>query len=64
MKLIKPDLNKPVYILFPQAAKDIQSGVCPTCGKKIVEDEFNESDAREYSISGLCPECQKQFVEN
>lgn len=58
MKLIKPDFNKPVFVLFPDKAKIIEQGKCPFCYKEINEDDFDELSAKEFSISGLCPKCQ------
>lgn len=76
MYLEKPDPNKPVFDIFPEARELTQRKRCPFC-KKIVNtsDAFNESYApdrlsnpfrdelsrKEYSISGLCQDCQDEM---
>jgi hypothetical protein len=51
--LKKPDLNKPVFRLFPQKAKLVEQGRCVICTKKIKKEDFkDEISKREYGISG------------
>jgi len=55
----KPDLNKPIFQIFPEFAKVIQKDQCPFCDKNITESDFrDELSKREFSISGLCQDCQ------
>ena len=59
-----PDMNKPVFKLFPQAAKHIGRAECPVCGDQVRLDEFrDELSLKEFSISGMCQECQDSFFE-
>ena len=59
MSLQKPDLNKPVFKIYPNKKKLVLEGKCATCGKEIKEEDFrNQISKREYSISGTCQECQ------
>lgn len=55
--LKKPNLNKPVFSVFPDAAKAVQENKCPTCGNEITEFK-DELSRKEYSISGICQACQ------
>ena len=59
-ELQKPDLNKPVFTLLPQAGADIAKGVCPTCKAPITgpNDFRDDLSRKEYSISGMCQKCQ------
>jgi len=56
----KPDLNKPVFKIFPEIKKAVEDAVCPACGTKITgfKDKLSE---KEYSISGMCQECQDKI---
>jgi len=57
--LKKPDLNKPVYTIFPDFAELIKDGKCPTCKEKIKEEDFkDEASRKEFSVSGMCMSCQ------
>ena len=57
--LTKPNLNKPVFIMFPEAKSLVEQGLCPICSQKIEENDFkDELSRREYSVSGLCQNCQ------
>jgi hypothetical protein len=62
-ELAKPDLNKPVFKLYPGKAKLIEAGQCPFCGEVIEgpEDFRDELSRREYSISGICQACQDRI---
>jgi len=61
-ELKKPDMNKPVFKMFPKAKKAVEEGKCPDCGKEIKEEDFSDDlSKKEYSISGLCQSCQKQI---
>lgn len=54
----KPDLNKPVFKIFPQQAKLVELGKCVICAKDIKEEDFiDEISKKEYSISGMCQDC-------
>ena len=57
MELIKPDLNKPAFKIFPEMKERIIQNKCPTCNGEI--GEFRDTlSKKEYSISGMCQECQ------
>ena len=73
MYLEKPDPNKPVFEIFPEARELTQRRRCPSCERIVnVSDAFGKSYApdrlsspfrddlsrKEYSISGLCQDCQ------
>ena len=59
MNLIKPDLDKPAFKIYPDAAEAIKDNKCPTCCKDIKESDFKDNLSRkEYGISGLCQSCQ------
>ena len=58
--LTKPDLNKPVFKIFPEATKDIKDGICPTCGTEITGFR-NSASEKEYNISGMCQKCQDKI---
>jgi len=58
----KPNLLKPVFQLFPEAARLVSESKCPLCEKVITEEEFtDELSKREYSFSGLCQTCQDKL---
>ena len=59
-KLIKPDLNKPAFKIFPAMAEKIKNGLCPMCSKKITGFK-NKISEKEYSISGMCQKCQDEI---
>lgn len=62
MALIKPNLNKPAFMLFPEKADLIRQGKCAFCKKEIKQSEFKDNlSKKEYSISGLCFSCQKEI---
>jgi DNA-directed RNA polymerase subunit RPC12/RpoP len=53
----KPNLDKPVFKIFPEAKHNIENNKCATCGREI--GTFRDDDSRkEYSISGMCQKCQ------
>lgn len=53
----KPNLNKSVFQIFPEAKESIEEELCPLCRKLITK--FRDSiSEREYSISGMCQSCQ------
>lgn len=55
----KPDLNKPAFLFLTKEKNRIERGLCPTCEKKVKEEEFkDELSKKEYSINGMCQECQ------
>lgn len=57
--LLKPDLNKPAFVMNPKLAAAVKEGYCPFCGKEILEAEFkDELSKKEYGISGMCQHCQ------
>jgi len=57
--LVKPNLNKPAFIVFPDSKKAVEENVCPTCSKEIKEEDFKDRlSKKEYSISGMCQVCQ------
>lgn len=43
----------------------ITKGICPLCGKKVIEDEFrDEISKREFKISGMCQACQDRVFNS
>jgi hypothetical protein len=57
--VLKPDLNKPAFKLFPKAADDVRNSICPFCKESIDPDSFkDELSRKEFGISGLCKKCQ------
>ena len=39
----------------------VEEGLCPTCGKLIVQESFTDDLSRkEFSLSGMCQECQNE----
>lgn len=59
MRTALPDLNKPVFRLFPIAKDMVRAGACPMCHKDILMQGFRDSlSIKEYGISGLCQSCQ------
>lgn len=60
--LDKPDLNKPVFRIMPEAAEAVQKGKCPTCSKPV-GDFRDDLSRREYGISGMCQACQDSVFE-
>jgi len=57
--LPKPDMNKPVFKLYPKAAENVKAGKCATCGKEIKAKDFKDDlSKKEYGISGMCQKCQ------
>lgn len=55
----KPNLNKPAFKVFPDAAESISKNICPICNKEIKKEDFKDAlSIKEFSISGMCQECQ------
>lgn len=54
---LPPDLSKPVFALFPEAADRIIMNRCPLCNDKVGSFK-DEISMKEFSISGLCQNCQ------
>jgi len=62
--LIKPNLNKPVFQIFPETAELIKLGKCPMCKGDIKEEDFmSEINKDEYTISGMCQRCQTKVFK-
>ncbi len=56
---LPPDLSKPAFAIFPEAADRIMQSICVTCPNDIVEMDFrDETSTKEYGISGMCQTCQ------
>ena len=56
---LPPDLSKPAFQVFPEAADRIMCSVCATCPNPILDMDFkDEMSIKEYGISGMCQECQ------
>jgi len=52
MGLQRPDLKKPVFLIYPEKKKLIEQLRCPECKKTIREEEFKDIKSKtEYSIS-------------
>jgi hypothetical protein len=63
---LPPDLSKPAFQIFPEAADLIMSGKCVTCGSGRLRnvDFRDELSKNEYGVSGMCQVCQdKVFGE-
>jgi hypothetical protein len=62
--LNKPDLNKPVFKIFPEQAELVKLGKCTTCKRDIKEEDFKDNiSKKEYSISGMCSKCQAKVFK-
>ena len=60
-KLRKPDTNKPVFRIFPEARESVKEGKCVTCNRDIKEEDFeNALSRKEFSTSGMCQKCQNK----
>jgi len=57
---LPPDLSKPAFSVFPEAADRIIAGHCVTCDSTRLRDvDFRDAISRkEYGISGMCQKCQ------
>jgi hypothetical protein len=57
--LPKPDLNKPVFKLYPYKKTLAMRGLCTFCSKPIAEESFRSDLGRkEYTVTGMCQLCQ------
>ena len=64
--MVKPDLNKPAFILEPEKANLIRMNKCPMCKEDIDFDCFEKASSKickEYTISGTCVQCQKKMFK-
>ena len=62
--LIGPDLNKPVFSMFPKRRTLVGFYHCPQCTKQIKATDFlNEQTKKVYSESGLCYFCQQTLFD-
>lgn len=53
--------KKIVNKIFPDATRDIENHICPTCGRKIKVGQFRDQlSVKEYRISGMCQVCQDE----
>lgn len=60
--LVKPNLNRPAFLLEPGKADLIRMNKCPTCKKEINSADFKtEIQKREYGIAGTCVQCQSKM---
>lgn len=60
--LVKPNLNKPIFVIFPELRQYIENEQCPNCQRKILEEDFrDELSKKEYTFSGLCQACQNKI---
>jgi len=57
---LPPDLSKPAFQIFPEAADRIIGGLCVTCDSTRLRgiDFRDATSIQEYGISGMCQECQ------
>ena len=57
---LPPDLSKPAFSIFPEAADRVMRGLCVTCdSNRLRNKDFRDDDGRmEYGISGMCQACQ------
>ena len=59
MTPLPPDLSKPAFAIFPEAADRIMQSKCVTCENRIFNEDFrDEISCKEYGISGMCQTCQ------
>ena len=63
---LPPDLSKPIFALFPDAADAVIRGECIPCGSTKIRDcDFrDEISKREYSVSGMCQSCQDEIFQS
>jgi hypothetical protein len=62
--LERPKLDRLVFTIFPEMKDYVESGLCPSCGKPINEEDFvDEISKEEYSIVGLCQKCQDKILK-
>lgn len=63
---LPPDLSKPLFAMFPDAADAVIRGECIPCGSTEIRDcDFrDEISKREYSISGMCQTCQDEIFQS
>lgn len=63
---LPPDLSKPVFQLFPEAADAIIRGECVPCGSTRIRDcDFRDDiSKKEYGISGMCQSCQDEAFDH
>ena len=56
---LPPDLSKPVFSIFPEAADRIMQSLCVSCDTEIRHHDFRDDiSKKEYGISGMCQGCQ------
>ena len=64
--LVKPDLNKPAFMLEPEKANLIRMNKCPMCKEDIDFNFFGKAFSKsfkEYAISGTCVQCQSKMFK-
>ena len=63
---LPPDLSKPLFALFPDAADAVIRGERIPCGSTKIRDcDFrDEISKREYSVSGMCQACQDEIFQS
>ncbi len=56
---------KPVDIIFPEAKKERDNRICPSCKTQLRGDyEFRDAlSEKEFEISGLCQFCQDEVFK-
>ena len=63
-ELIGPNLNKPIFSLFPKKRTLVGLFHCPECTKIIKPIDFrDEISKKEYSITGQCQFCQDSMFD-
>ena len=50
--------ERPFAKIYPQAIKDIEKSVCPSCGNPCGKVFDDYASIKEYRISGFCQACQ------
>ncbi len=55
----------PVDIIFPEAKKERENRICPSCKTQLTGDyEFRDAlSEKEFEISGLCQFCQDEVFK-
>ena len=57
---LPPDLSRPAFSIFPEAADRVMAGECVTCRSLHIRNlDFRDDLSRQdYSITGMCQKCQ------
>jgi hypothetical protein len=49
---------------FEKEVKQVEAGICPTCGKRVDTDGFRDIlSQQEFKITGTCQLCQDELFK-